>query len=330
MARAASSVTLIFLLACSLCAQESPCTRRIIPVGILDSHGEVPRELSVNAFAAELDRKPLAITAATLFSGPNRVAILLDTSESMKEGMHASGKAELAYWVAADALKRLPASGSIALLGFNKQVDGTLDFSASREQLTSELTQRKKALSSSTGRKTALRDAIEYVLDHIPDAAPGDAIYVITDGEDNRSQIDSAHLEDRLQRASVRLSVFLLRDFLFTGDAFPGSDDTAQLARATGGTVIDFHPTMLRARYSSTTENFSVSPERQELISTALTLLYRQTASPYLLNIEVPAGVKRSRGWKLNVVDQRLRKSISLSYPRHIGSCPSDRAAAPK
>lgn len=329
MARAASSVRFIFLLACSLYAQESPCTRRIIPVGVLDSHGEVPRELSVNTFSAELDHKPLAITAATLFSGPNRVAILLDTSESMKEGMNASGKAELAYWVAADAVKRLPASVSIALLGFDKQVDGTLDFSASREQLTSELTQRKKALSSSIGRKTALRDAIEYVLEHIPNAAPGDAIYVIMDGEDNRSQIESAQLEDRLQRASVRLDVFLLRDFLWNGDPFPGSDDTAKLARATGGTVIDFHPTMLRARYSSTTENFTVSPARQELVSAALTLLYRQTASPYLLGIELPGVLKRSRGWKLNVVDQQLRKSISLSYPRQIGSCPSGQASMP-
>jgi hypothetical protein len=329
MARAASSVTLIFLLACSLCAQESPCTTRIIPVGILDAHGEVPRGLSVKTFAAELDRKPLAITATRLLSGPNRVAILLDTSESMEEGMHASGKAELAYWVAADAVKRLPASVSIALLGFNKQVDRTLDFSVSREQLTSELTQRKKALSSSIRRKTALRDAIEYVLDHIPNAAPGDAIYVITDGEDNRSQIDSAQLEDRLQRASVRLDVFLLRDFLWTGDPFPGSDDTAQLARATGGTVIDFHPTIPGTRYSGTTENFTVSPERRELVSAALTLLYRQTASPYLLGIEVPAVLKRSRRWKLNVVDQRLRKSISLSYPRHIGSCPNGRPSMP-
>jgi hypothetical protein len=324
MARAASCVTLIFLLASSLCAQDSPCTRRIIPVGILDSHGDVPRELSVSTFAAELDRKPLAITAATLFSGPTRVAILLDTSESMED---ASGKAELAYWVAADAVKRLPSSVSIALLGFNKQVDRTLDFSVAREQLTSELTQRKKALSSSTRRKTALRDAVEYVLDHIPNAAPGDAIYVITDGEDNRSQINSAQLEDRLQRASVRLDVFLLRDFLWTGDRFPGSDDTAELARATGGTVIDVHPTMLRARYSSTTENFTVSPERQKLVSAALTLLYRQTASPYLLGIELPGDLKRSRGWKLNVVDQQLRKSISLSYSRQIGPCATDWAS---
>ena len=96
MARAATSLTLIFLLACSLCAQESPCTRRIIPVGILDSHGEVPRELSVNSFAAEVDRKPLPITAATLFQGRTGSQSVLDTSESMEEGMHASGKAKLA------------------------------------------------------------------------------------------------------------------------------------------------------------------------------------------------------------------------------------------
>lgn len=320
MARVCTGVTLIFLLTCSLCAQDSRCTTRIIPVGILDSHGAVPPALTINTFSAELDRKPLAITSATVLSGSNRVAILLDTSESMKEGGHVSGKAELAYWIAADAVKRLPASVSIALIGFNRQVDRTVDFSVSREQLTSELMQGKKSPASSLSGKTALRDAIEYVLDHIPNAAPGDAIYVITDGEDNRSQIDSAHLEHRLQRASVRLHVFLLRDFLWTGDPFPGSDDTAKLARSTGGTVIDFHPAM-RETYSGTTENFTVSPERQRILTAALTLLYRQTASPYLLGIELPGVLNGSHGWKLNVVDEQLRKSIHLSYPRQIGPC---------
>ena len=42
-------------------------------------------------------------------------------------------------------------------------------------------------------RIAALRDAIEYVLDHIPNAAPGDAIYVITDGEDNKGDDHSSH-----------------------------------------------------------------------------------------------------------------------------------------
>ena len=68
MVRASIDVTLIFALACSLCAQDSPCTKRIIPVGILDSHGDVPRDLSVHTFTAELDRKPLEITAASMFS----------------------------------------------------------------------------------------------------------------------------------------------------------------------------------------------------------------------------------------------------------------------
>jgi len=321
MVRACPAVTLIFLLACSLCAQESPCTKRIIPVGILDSHGDVPHDLSVNTFTAELDRKPLEITATTLFSGPKRVAILVDTSGSMKNGVYSDGKAKLAYWVVADAVKRLPTNVSIAVLGFNEQVDRKLDFSVSREQLASELTEREKSPDSLVRGKTALWDAIEYVLDQIPNAAPGDAIYVITDGEDNRSHIKTAQLENRLQRAGVRLHVFLLRDFLWTGDPFPGSDDTMMLARATGGAVIELHPRIHGTGTSGTTENFTLSPERQHIVSDELTLLYRQTASPYLLDVELPAVLKRSHSWKLNVVDQQRRKSIYLFYPRQIAPC---------
>jgi len=257
MVRASTGVTLILLLACSLCAQEAPCTKRVIPVGILDSHGDVPHDLNANTFTAELDRKPFEITAAKLFSGPKRVAILLDTSGSMKNGVYSSGKAKLAYWVVADAVKRLPANVSIAVLGFNEKVDRTLDFSVPREQLAWELTEREKSPDSLVRGKTALWDAIEYVLDQIPNAAPGDAIYAITDGEDNRSQIKTAQLENRLQRAGVRLHLFLLRDFLFTGDPFPGSEDTMMLARATGGEVIEPHPTIHGTGTSGTTENFA-------------------------------------------------------------------------
>lgn len=321
MVRASTGVTLIFLFACSLCAQESPCTKRSIPVGILDSHGEVPHDLSVNTFTAELHRKPLEITAATLFSGPKRVAILVDASGSMKNGVYSSGKAKLAYWVMADAVKRLPANVSIAMLGFNEKVDRKLDFSTSREQLTSELTEREKSPDSSVRGKTALWDAIEYVLNQLPNAAPGDTIYAITDGEDNRSQIRAAKLENRLQRAGVRLHVFLLRDFLWTGDPFPGSDDTMMIARATGGAVIELHPRIHGTGTSGTTENFALSPERQQVLSDELTLLYRQIASPYLLDMELPALLKRSRSWTLNVADEQRRKSINLFYPRQIAPC---------
>ena len=321
MVRASIDVTLIFVLACSLCAQDSPCTKRIIPVGILDSHGDVPRDLSVHTFTAELDRKPLEITAASMFSGPKRVAILVDTSGSMKNEVYASGKAKVAYWVAADAVKRLPANVSIAVLGFNEQVDRKLDFSVSREQLAAELTQREKSPDFLVRGKTALLDAIEYVLDQIPNAAPGDAIYAITDGEDNRSEIKTAQLENRLQRAGVRLHLFLLRDFLFTGDPFPGSDDSMMLARATGGTVIELHPRIHGTATSGTTENFTLSPERQRIVRDELTLLYRQTASPYLLDVELPAVLKRSRNWTLNVADEQRRKSTYLFYPHEIAPC---------
>ncbi len=321
MVRASTGVTLILLLACSLCAQEAPCTKRVIPVGILDSHGDVPPDLNANTFTAELDRKPFEITAAKLFSGPKRVAILLDASGSMKNGVYSSGKAKLAYWVVADAVKRLPANVSIAVLSFNEKVDRKLDFSVPREQLASELTEREKSPDSVVRGKTALWDAIEYVLDQIPNAAPGDAIYAITDGEDNRSEIKTSQLENRLQRAGVRLHLFLLRDLLFTGDPFPGSDDTMMLARATGGEVIELHPTIHGTGTSGTTENFALSPERQQIVSDELTLLYRQTASPYFLDVELPAALRSSRSWTLNVADQRRRKSIYLFYPRQIAPC---------
>ena len=169
--------------------------------------------------------------------------------------------------------------------------------------------------------KTALRDAVKYVLDRIPNAAPGDVIYVITDGVDNRSRIGTSKLETRLEATGVRLHVFLLQDFLWTGDPFSGSDETTTLARATGGTVIGVIPVIHGTGTSGTTENFAVTPERQHIMSDELTLLYRQTATPYLLEVKMPAMLSKARKWKLNLADHQRRTSTYLFYPHQMVPC---------
>ena len=323
MVRVGTAVLLASLLAFSLYAEEPDCAKRKIPVGILDSHGDVPQSLGVGAFTAEIDHKLLEITAAGLDSGRKRVAILVDISESMGKSVYYRGKANLAYWVVADAIKRLPKEISIAVLAFNVHVDRELDFSVSREQLASEIAEREKSPESLMRGKTALRDAIEYVLNHIPNVGPGDAIYVITDGEDNRSQIGTSQLENRLEAAGVRLDVFLLQDFAPTGDPLPGSDETIMLARETGGTVIEIHPAIHGTGTSGTTENFAVSPERQRIVSGELTLLYRQTATPYMLEVKVPTVLNKVHRWKLSMADQERQKSTHLFYARRILPCQS-------
>jgi hypothetical protein len=321
MGRVGTAILVVSLLVYSLCAQEPTSTKCTVPVGILDQHGDVPRDLSVGAFMAELDRKPLEITTARLYSGPRRVAILLDTSGSMRKGVYSSGKASLAYWVVADAITRLPADVSIAVVDFNERVDRKLDFSVSRGRVASEIKERAKSPDSSMRGKTALFDAIENVLDQVPNPTPGDAIYVITDGVDNRSHIGVAQLEKRLQQVGVRLHLFLLRDFLWTGNPLPGSSETMMLAHATGGAVIELDPTIHGTGTSGTTESFALSPERQRTVSDELALLYRQTYAPYLLEVKLPAVLNKQHNWKLNVADQERRKSMYLFYPRHIVPC---------
>jgi hypothetical protein len=315
-----AGLALWFLLQ-SVYAQEPTCANGTVSVGILDSRGDVPPDLNVGAFVAQSDRRRLEITAARPDSGPKRVAILIDTSASMRKDVSVSGKMNLAYWAASDAIKRLPANVSIAVVGFSKEVDRKLDFSVPREKLASEIADREKSADTSPRGRTALLDAIEYVLGHIPNAGPGDVIYAITDGEDNHSHIKTSVLQTRLEATGVRLHLFLLQDFLFTGDPFPGSDDTMTLARATGGVVINVHPKISGTGVSGTTENFAVAPKQKQIMSDELTLLYRQTATPYLLDLKMPANFGKAYKWKLNVADQYRQKSTYLFYPREIVPC---------
>ena len=321
MGRICRAALVIFFLACGLCAQDPACKTRSVTVGILDTHGVVPQDLTVNAFIARLGQKPLEITGARLYSGAKRVAILIDTSGSMRKDLHASGKSNLAYWVAADAIERLPKDVSIAVVGFSDHVHGTLDFSSSREQLADEIARRRKSAENSPHGRTALMDAVKYVIDHIPDAGPGDSIYVVTDGEENASRVGHSPLERELGAAGVRLSVFLMQDFLFNGELFPGTDEVLRLAKATGGTVIEIHPQIHGTGTSGTTENFSIPPERQQVITDELTVLYRQTARPYLFDLKLPSELKKPHKWKLEVADDQLRKSTYVFYPSEIFPC---------
>ena len=316
-------ILVIVCLGCRLCGQEPTCTRTV-PVSILDANGAVPQNLTGDAWIARLGQNPLEIMRARLYSGPTRVSILIDNSASMRKGVYASGKADLAYWVAADAINRLPANVSMAVLEFNEHVEGPLDFSMSRQQLATEISRREKSAKTSPHGKTALMDAVKYVLDHFPDhAAPGDSIYVVTDGQDNASDIGVSKLERQLDAAGVRLSVFLMRDFVFTGDPAPGTDEVITLARATGGTVIEIHPKIHGTGTSGTTENFHIPEERQRIISDQLTLLYRQTVRPYLLDVMLPSAMNKPYRWKLEMADEQRRKSTHMFYPNEIVPCES-------
>jgi hypothetical protein len=321
MTRFGTVAIFLSLAASALCVQETPCPVRSVAIGILDRNGNVPHDLSAAIFHAELNRKPLEITAARVYSGPKRVAILVDTSPSMKRSTYSAGKSRLAYRTAADAVKRLPKDFSIAFLTFDRQVDRLLDFSVPREQIAAELAEHEQQPDTLVKGKTALRDAVEYALDNMPNPTPGDAIYLITDGEDNSSRINSAELQQRLEYAGVRLYVFLLRDFLFTGDPLPGGDETATLARATGGTSVEVHPVLQGTGTSGTTEDFTLTPARQRIINEELSLLYRQLISPYLLDVRLPAVLNEPASWNLEVADRQLKRSLYLFYPRQIAPC---------
>lgn len=79
------ALLILFLLSISTTAQAQE--RRVIPVSVVGKDGKIVEGLTAANFRGKFRGKEVTIISANLPPKPLRIAILLDTSKSMKEGM---------------------------------------------------------------------------------------------------------------------------------------------------------------------------------------------------------------------------------------------------
>lgn len=302
------AMVLLLLVASVLVAQQlanppgapDSCLRRSIPVSFV-KNVETPPPLRVQDLQVAVKGDQAAIISVVQEKHTPRVILLMDTSGSMRslppEG-HGWGFGVQTAKFAADAI---PPGASVAFGTFSEQLqlsefhDGT-----SFAQQVFALGKRRP------DHTTALFDAVSDASSLFKTPQFGDAIYVVTDGGDNRSSISLSRLEDKLVARGVRVFVFLVnaKPPFRTPEERQGLDDMEDLAQNTGGGLI-----------ALVSKEWFTQPEA------ALTAksIRDQVASPYRMELQLTSPL--SKPAKLSVNFPREPRAYTIVYPRRLEPC---------
>jgi VWFA-related protein len=207
--------------------------KRVDEVNLLfiatDKHGKFVRDLKEKDFSILDDHKPpqTILNFRRDTDLPLHMGLLIDVSGSV------NGRFEFEQNAAVSFLQHTVRSGfdKAFVVGFNQQSSVTQDFTDNVQLLSNGIHRLQD------GGGTALYDAIykackEKFLKDRPDHATRKAIVVVSDGEDNQSEVSRAQAIEMAQRAEVIIYAISTDD---SGLVLRGDKVLIQLAEATGG-----------------------------------------------------------------------------------------------
>jgi Mg-chelatase subunit ChlD len=240
----------------------------------------------------------------TIYSGPLRVLLLIDSSGSMAPPKGGTGSG-IALPTAAFAMDAVPSNAAVAVGRFAERLllSQWQDRDSAREQISSLKYQSPKG-------QTALYASISEASSIFRGSQFGDTIYLITDGGDNHSATDSRRLIENLIARGIRVFAFLInnKEPFKTPEELEGRQVIEDLASLTGGALLTL-------------------PWSQEWISTgeaatAARQLREEVASPYQIDFQLQAPLSKSA--KLKLESPNDPKRYSLAYPRRLEPCAAE------
>jgi hypothetical protein len=303
-------------------AQESGCTRRTVPVSVVDREWNLVRGLNAANFRGKLHGHDVEILSAFIDTRPRRIVLLLDASGSMMEQKQS--------WTAAkslseDLIRFAPPQASIAQMAFSETILDAAGFDQDRLALLKRLSALANVCEQPRKtRRTALFDAISRALSELDVVGPGGVIYAVTDAKDNESQTQAKRVEQDLLRTVVRLF-----SFVFTyGDEMerPVPDEIEarslflSMVEATGGNV-------LTVPYGGASGLVPLAYIKAKTIGDRINLalhrLYQQMGEFYRLELRLPATVDKPTKWKLEVIDAKGKPipQVEIHYPQQLMPC---------
>jgi len=194
-----------------------------------DKHGKFVRDLNQNDFSILDDHKPpqAILNFRRETDLPLHLGLLLDVSGSVQSRFGFEQDAAVSF------LQHSIRAGfdKAFVVGFNKQSDLTQDFTDNVQLLSTGIHRLHD------GGGTAIYDAIyrackEKFLKDRPDHPTRKAIVILSDGEDNQSEVTRAQAIEMAQRAEVIIYAISTDD---SGLILRGDKVLEQLAAATGG-----------------------------------------------------------------------------------------------
>lgn len=273
------------------------CENLTVAVSVRDHQGKFVANLSSSSFQVKSQGHPVAVSEATVGGAP-RILLLVDVSGSISGSPH---QWEVERLIAGSVLTSSHGNANVALVLFASEIVESLDFTSSpwsalkRIQRLSDIDK----LAPKDKRRTALYDSLLQSLGLFGTPLAGDAVYVVSDGEDNKSRATTAEVERKLLARAVRLYTFLTHpdQRFMTPEGEPIEATFANLAEATGGRLVDV-------------------PRAGPQLQADLKGVYDETTQFYGLQL-LRAAAEKERAWSLEVVDdkRKRRKDVILNYP---------------
>lgn len=314
-------VPLVLLASALASAQHSPenCSSPTLFANVFDRHGQPAQKLTSDNFRLKLGRNKVDIKSATFEVKPRRVVVVLDTSGSMA-GNTGHAKWEIAREAARDILSVSTPELPIAFVMFSSAVIKEFGFKESRSGVPSWLDSFDNGKNGGPRGVTGLFDAISAAKQILGPAQEGDALYVITDGQDDHSSGKVKGLKKELMKSGVRVFAFWLYDQYGFGFMEQQEGDFADLVTDTGGWFGG--QTSESANFYSDRYQFDDQVKKQVRAQTALTVV--QICALYRLQLDMPANLQRDSPVSLKVVDKngKLRTNLHVLYPRRFTDCP--------
>jgi hypothetical protein len=309
------------------CAQRDACQHRTVPVSVARNDDVPVDPLSSANFEATYRKKPVRIISATITQAPSRVVLLLDVSGSMRDPRSESNW-KLMVDLAEDVLSAAPPASELGLGFFSKELDPVALPTTDRKSLLAQLESlrsRKRSLG-----QTALWAAILDSLKMLDRPHLGDVIYVITDGEDNKSRVTMNKVTQTLDETGVRLFAFLFQRLGFDAGRGPvgtsGPIDMLRITEDTGGRAIGFSTFYQDAYFAAIPVQDPALVDQSgkpTWLGSHLRSQYRQIFNFYRVDIDLPEAVDKTGDWRLDLVgfDKSQRDKMVLKYPHKLGPC---------
>ena len=213
-------------------AQDNPCLNRELAVNVFSHEDEAIKGLTAANFRGKVQGHDVEIISASPESNPRRIVFLIDTSAGILRD-EARRRSEVV--MAEGLLSWLPPETSVALLTFSNPTETKIAFSQGRKAVNTELARLELTPKAepSGPPKTTLVDAVLAGIAMLTPPRPGDAICLISDGDDGTNPTRMGEVEQKLLAAGIRLFGLLPESALATSTASSADATGAKMLRQT-------------------------------------------------------------------------------------------------
>ena len=312
-----SAVAVPFLCAVSLSAAQSSCLDRTVPVSLTERDLTPPPQLAAANLKGTVKGKAVTVKLLQTPRSLPRMIFLIDTSGSMYKSGTATAD------IAEGILSKLPAEVEVGLAFFNDNATAVSYPRKDRTKVTSAIEALRTG--HQTKGRSAIWSAIAESVKMFGTPRPGDSIYLISDGGDNKSKIYESDMEELLGRSGIRLfATFLGQPVgirIRNLEESAGPENLYAAARSTGGSLITDGESLGISEEGASLINKNGKPT---ILGLEIVRQLQQVFTVYLVEIGLPEPINKPQDWKLELAlpNESDANKLDLLYPKKLYQCP--------